>query len=251
MRALRAIFATDHELVVEKPSGIPSEPTYRKDGNSALEKVRRGEFDCEGLSAAARDRLPDAVLPHRIDALTEGLLVIALSTEAAGWHGKEIAARRWRKLYIAALPGTVRPDELLGVHKAYLIRRGRRAERVRAGGKPAFMEILAAERSSIDSDVVHALIDLKTGRYHQIRVMLEGLGCPLVGDGFYGGREGDMLLRHVLVGFRPFGAELVYSLVSLEGLEERGVSQRILELVRATQKRIHGRELIECSAQGG
>jgi len=240
MQPLRVVWASDHELVLDKPAGLPSEMTYRKDGKSAQEMVRIGAFACEGLSDVARERLVDAVLPHRIDALTEGLLVLALSKQAAGWHGKDIAARRWRKLYMAALPRIDEPQRLLGVQKAYLVRQGRRAERVRAGGKPAFMDIMCIEPSRVDPDTMHALIDLKTGRYHQIRVMMEGLGVPLIGDRFYGGRDGDMLLRHVLVGFRPFECHALIALEATDGLAGRGVADRLIEMVRGVQREVEG-----------
>ncbi|MFG0292898.1 MAG: pseudouridine synthase [Phycisphaerales bacterium JB050] len=231
MQPLRVVWSSDHELVVEKPAGLPSEATYRKDGNSAQELVREGAFASDGLSDMARSRLGDAVLPHRIDAITEGLLVLALSKEAAGWHGKDITARRWRKLYVAALPRIDDFERLLGVQKAYLVRKGRRAERVRAGGKPAFLDVLAIDPSTTERDTMHALIDLKTGRYHQIRVMMEGLGVPLIGDRFYNGRDGMMLLKHVLVGFRPCGSNQLKVLEATDGLAERGVSPSLIERV--------------------
>ncbi len=240
MRPLRVVWSSDYEIVVDKPADIPSEATYRKDGNSAQELVRAGAFESAGLSDEARARLGDAVLPHRIDAITEGLLVLALSKEAAGWHGKDIAARLWRKLYVAALPRIDDPERLLGVQKSYLVRKGRRAERVRAGGKPAFMDVLAVERSTHDSDTMHALIDLKTGRYHQIRVMMEGLGCPLIGDRFYGGRDGELLLKHVLVGLRPYETETMRAFKATDGLSERGVSERITSRVAELQRELDG-----------
>ena len=240
MRPLRVVWSSDHEIVVDKPAGIPSEATYRKDGHSAQELVRAGAFESKGLSDEARARLGDAVLPHRIDAITEGLLVLALSKEAAGWHGKDIAARLWRKLYVASIPRVDDPERLLGVQKAFLVRQGRRAERVRAGGKPAFMDVLAVERSTHDSDTMHALIDLKTGRYHQIRVMMEGLGCPLIGDRFYGGRDGELLLKHVLVGLRPYETDAMAAFEATDGLVERGVSERITERVVDVQRELDG-----------
>jgi len=240
MQPLRVVWASDHELVVDKPAGLPSEMTYRKDGKSAQEMVRIVAFEADGLSDAAKERLPDAVLPHRIDALTEGLLVLALSKEAAGWHGKDIAARRWRKLYVAALPRIEEPQRLLGEQKAYLVRKGRRAERVRAGGKPAFMDIMGIEPSGSDTDTMHALIDLRTGRYHQIRVMMEGLGVPLLGDRFYGGRDGAMLLRHVLIGFRPYERDRMIAVEAADGLAERGVADRLIEMVRGVQREVEG-----------
>lgn len=250
MRPLRVVWSSDHELVVDKPAGLPSEMTYRKDGKSAQEMVRMGAFESGGLSEAARERLQDAILPHRIDALTEGLLVLALSKEAAGWHGKDIAVRRWKKLYVAALPRADDPRRLLGEQKAYLVRQGRRAERVRAGGKPAFMDILSIEPSTADPDTMHALIDLKTGRYHQIRVMMEGLGAPLIGDRFYGGRDGEMLLKHVLVGFRPMGSETVKALAATEELAERGVSTKLIGMVHSVQREIDGVSIESESAPG-
>ncbi len=243
MQPLRVVWSSDHELVVDKPAGLPSEATYRKDGKSAQEMVRIGAFGGASLSDAARSKLLDAVLPHRIDALTEGLLVLALSKDAAGWHGKDIAARRWRKLYVAALPRVSEPERLLGVQKAYLVRQGRRAERVRSGGKPAFLDVLAIEPSAADRDTMHALIDLKTGRYHQIRVMMEGLGVPLIGDRFYGGRDGAMLLKHVLVGFRPMGSDRLKAIEATHGLVERGVSESIVERILDLQRELDGAAL--------
>jgi 23S rRNA-/tRNA-specific pseudouridylate synthase len=250
MHPLRVVWASDHELVVDKPAGLPSEATYRKDGKSAQEMVRVGAFEADDLSEAARSKLADAVLPHRIDALTEGLLVLSLSKDAAGWHGKDIAARRWRKLYVAALPRVDAPERLLGVQKAYLVRQGRRAERVRAGGKPAFLDVLGVEPSTICADTMHALIDLKTGRYHQIRVMMEGLGVPLIGDRFYGGRDGEMLLRHVMVGFRPFEREAMIAVHAAEGLADRGVSERLLQMIRDVHREVDGATINVGSATG-
>lgn len=98
---------------------------------------------------------------------------------------------------------------LLGRHRAHLKRVRHRATIVRSGGKPSFLEILAAHPAPDRSGQAHVLIKLLTGRFHQVRVMLAGLGVPLVGDAFYGKTEErgrrrrsgweDFYLEHILL----------------------------------------------------
>jgi len=106
---------------------------------------------------------PDAKLPHRLDRMTSGVLVVATDREALAHHNRAIAERSWGpKLYIARVvappPGGGGGDEedgggggggggglALGPRKAYLKRRGWRSEVVRCGGKPSFLDVLAAE----------------------------------------------------------------------------------------------------------
>jgi 23S rRNA-/tRNA-specific pseudouridylate synthase len=77
---------------------------------------------------------------------------------------------------------------------------------VRSGGKPSFLTVVGAWPAPHASDHSQVLVNLHTGRFHQVRVMLAGLGAPLVGDVTYGGPEGAFYLEHVLLAARPVGS---------------------------------------------
>ncbi len=174
---LPVLSETSHEVVVIKPQGMPSELTSDPKGVSLIARLR----------SACLPPL-DPKLPHRLDRVTRGVVVIALTPDAIAFHGKQIRLRQWEKYYLARVypPRGGSIGTLLGQHKAYLKRVRHRAQIVHSGGKPAFLEILAACPTPERSGQVHLLVKLLTGRFHQIRVMMAGLDAPLVGDAFYG-----------------------------------------------------------------
>ena len=198
---LPILHETLHEIVVVKPSGMAVELTSDPRGTSLISRVRR----------ACPPSL-DAKLPHRLDRVARGLVLVALTPEAIAFHNEQIRARKWKKYYLArALAPRDRSIEaLLGQHKAYLKRARGRAEIVRSGGKPAFLEILAAHPAPGRAGQYHLLIKLLTGRFHQLRAMLANLGAPLADDPLYGTdpphhwRRRDLYLEHVALRFTDY-----------------------------------------------
>lgn len=195
---LTVLYETPHEIVVVKPAGMASELTSDPRGVSLISRIRR---------ACPPPLLPK--LPHRLDRVARGLTLVALTDESIAFHNAQIRAGAWDKYYLARVHAPhERPVEaLLGQHKAYLKRVRQRAKIVRSGGKPSFLEILAAHPAPGRPNQAHLLIRLLTGRFHQIRAMLQGLGAPLVGDAFYGAagqRPHDwdnFYLEHVVLKF--------------------------------------------------
>jgi 23S rRNA-/tRNA-specific pseudouridylate synthase len=188
------VATTAHAIVALKPAGVPCEMPRDPGADSLVGR----------LAAAGHERLR---LVHRLDAVACGLVLLATTRQAAAHYAAEIEARRWHKLYVARLAFPARTSEaLVGPHKAYLKTVGPRAAVVRAGGKPSFLDVLAAAPAPGTRQQSHVLIRLHTGRFHQIRAMLAHLGAPLAGDVAYGAAAGPIYLEHVVLGACADGA---------------------------------------------
>uniref|UniRef100_A0A7S4V3X4 Pseudouridine synthase RsuA/RluA-like domain-containing protein n=1 Tax=Alexandrium monilatum TaxID=311494 RepID=A0A7S4V3X4_9DINO len=180
---LKTVFQRGGTLVVHKPAGLSSEQRDPA-GESALRLLRR--------------RHPDAQLPHRLDRLTGGVLVVATEREALRWHNSAIKEKRWGpKVYVARLAGS---SVRTGEHRAFMRAKGKRAEVGK--GKVARLDVLlAAPVSGLEGSAVDVVILLRTGRYHQIRAMMAAEGAPVLGDELYGGgNRHTPLLTHALLG---------------------------------------------------
>ncbi len=182
---------SDSDLVLLKPAGMATELTTDHRRTALIARVR-----------AACDPSIKPRLVHRLDRVTRGVMVVALTREAAAFHAEQIREGLWDKYYLARIPRPTPATNplhqgLIARHKAFLKEDDHRSRIVRAGGRPSLLEILAVEPAPNRPDQAHALIRLYTGRLHQIRVMLAGLGLPLIGDRFYAGAEGDIYLEHI------------------------------------------------------
>ena len=186
---------TPHEIIALKPAGLASELPRDPAADSLVRRLAAQGFS--GLR-----------LVHRLDAPSCGLMLVARSAEAAAHYSQEIAERRWHKWYIAqvALPSS-KAGQLLGAHKSYLKVDGASARVVRAGGKPSFLDVTLVTPVPDVPDESHFLVQLHTGRLHQIRVMLAHRGAPLSGDIRYGGPAGRAIyLEHAILAVRRFGS---------------------------------------------
>ena len=125
---------------------------------------------------------------HRLDRHTTGVMVAA-KTDTAHWRlGKQFEQRKTRKRYLAVVHGEIEPltdtiDIPLGKHPT---KRDAYAVRFDDTGKPSITIFHVRE---IYDGFTLVELDLKTGRTHQIRLHLQHLGYPIVGDDIYGGKH--------------------------------------------------------------
>ncbi len=170
---LQIAYQDEALLVIDKPAGLLSVPGRGEDlQDCALHRVQQ--------------RFPRALLVHRLDEATSGLLIFALSADAQRALSLAFEKRRVKKTYLARVHGMVQPSS--GVIDAPIAidwpRRPLRKIDFEAG-KSAVTHF---QTLSKDEQTMQSLLGLEpqTGRTHQLRVHLQHLGHPIVGDTLYG-----------------------------------------------------------------
>lgn len=137
--------------------------------------------------ARSNGKRPDLV--HRLDRDTSGVILAAKTRPAAGFLGKALQARRFRKTYLALLSAA--PEPRAGTIETPLLRQeiGRESYmRAVAADTPGAQAALSRYRTlSASEDGALVELDPATGRMHQLRVHMASIGRPLAGDARYGG----------------------------------------------------------------
>jgi len=136
-----------------------------------------------------------AGIVHRLDRATSGVMICAKTQEGLGWLQKQFSQRKAKKTYLAIVRGHLEKQEALIDMPIERNPRKPQTFRVGVNGKPShtFYKVL-------ETNEHYSLLQLmpQTGRTHQLRVHLNEIGHPIVGDTLYGGETADRLFLHAL-----------------------------------------------------
>ncbi|HEX5632115.1 MAG TPA: RluA family pseudouridine synthase [Gemmatimonadales bacterium] len=175
---LTIVYEDEHLLVLDKPAGLVVHPAPGHwDDTLVNALVARGTE----LSNGAEGR-PGLV--HRLDRDTSGLMVVAKNDLAHRRLAHAIAARKVKRAYAALAWGHL--DESPTIIDAPIARHPQDRKRmcIAARGRAARTDARVVARFAV-CDLLR--LDLHSGRTHQIRVHLESIGHPVVGDPVYAG----------------------------------------------------------------
>ena len=193
------IYADDSLLVLNKPAGLLSVPGRGAD-----------KQDC--LSYRVQQRCPDALVVHRLDMATSGLMLMAREADMQRLLSSLFEQREIHKRYIAVVDGHMQGDELTNVENEsedswqlvdlpIAVDWPNRPLRIIDAnhGKPSQTRWRVI---SFDENTQTTRVELEpiTGRSHQLRVHLKALGHPILGDALYAPvqvlAKADRLLLH-------------------------------------------------------
>ncbi|MBQ0008687.1 MAG: RluA family pseudouridine synthase [Firmicutes bacterium] len=192
---LDIVYEDDDVMVINKPKGLVVHPGA---GNNEHTLANALKFHSDSLSSLNGDFRPGIV--HRIDKDTAGLLVVAKNDAAHAFLANQLSDHTLGRKYYALVLGVIKENEgkiiaPIGRDKKY---RQRMAVDM-MNGKDAETSFNVIERFK-DSTLVECI--LKTGRTHQIRVHMDYIGHPVIGDPVYGKGnrsfydDGQLLFAH-------------------------------------------------------
>jgi 23S rRNA pseudouridine1911/1915/1917 synthase len=190
---LDIVFENLDLLVVNKPAGMVVHPAVGHTAGTLVNAALAHAPEMEGIGGQTR---PGVV--HRLDKDTSGLILLAKNERAQRWLQDQFRLRKVDKIYLALVDG--RPPTPTGRVEVAIGRdpslRKQMAVVPDHKGRPAISEYL-----TLESFPEHTLLEVHpyTGRTHQIRLHMQFLGCPVVGDTLYGRKRPSLPLpRHFL-----------------------------------------------------
>jgi len=173
---LTIIRESDDWIAVDKPAGMPTQPTRDRKQRSLEELMRL--------------RFREIWLVHRLDTPTSGVVLFARSAAAAARLSALFASGEIRKTYLAILEGEIAEECVVETP---------------VQGKSA-RTTFSPLRFDGTTTLVEAVIE--TGRTHQIRIHAQSIGHPVAGDRRYGsdGRAARLMLHAWKLEHASFGA---------------------------------------------
>lgn len=167
---IRTVYHDDRIAVFDKPSGLLAVPGRGDDKQDCLWRRVQAEF-------------PTALVVHRLDRDTSGLIVLALDLDAQRELSRQFEARHTQKGYEAVVAGVLGVDEgLIDLPLRKDFDRPPRHCVDPVHGRASQTRWRVMERGS---DWTRVALEPLTGRSHQLRVHLAALGHPIFGDPLY------------------------------------------------------------------
>ena len=169
-------------MVIHKPAGLLTVPGKTVDLQDCL------------INRLVKEE-PNTLLIHRLDRDTSGILVFGLTKLGQNRISRQFQERQTSKTYQAVVAGTLEGEGTVDVPVIYDPSRPPLHIADSTHNKPAFTQWQAIEHFQINGvAVTRVKLTPITGRSHQLRVHMQYLGHPIVGDTLYANEEQQALM---------------------------------------------------------
>lgn len=182
---LEPVYQDEWLLVVNKPAGLLAVPGRGAD-----------KQDC--VSARLQQEFPDALIVHRLDMATSGLLVFARGAEMQSRLSQLFRERQVAKRYVAVVQGKLQTPagEIdLPISSDWPNRPKQQINH--NTGKPSLTRYRMLSYD-VGTDTSRVELEPVTGRTHQLRVHMAAIGHPILGDSLYGNEDSSQTERLLL-----------------------------------------------------
>ena len=184
--SINVLYLDDDLLLVEKPAGLLSVPG-------------RGDDKQDSLISRVQLTFSDALIVHRLDMATSGIMVIARNKEAHRQLSRLFSERNIEKTYCAVVEGIIDADSGR-IDFPIMADWPNRPKQMVAPlmGKPSITYFKVLSRD-LNSGITRVELKPETGRTHQLRVHLEFIGHAILGDRLYANPETQQRSERLLL----------------------------------------------------
>ena len=166
------VYVDEHLLVLEKPAGLLAVPG-------------RGEDKQDCLSARAQALWPDALVVHRLDMATSGLFLMGRGLHMQRVLSRAFAEQGVHKAYQAVVAGRLGAADDEGTIALPLAADWPNRPRQKVDATQGRPSVTRWKVLAHDDDTTRVALEPVTGRTHQLRVHLQAVGHPIIGDTLY------------------------------------------------------------------
>ncbi len=206
---LDILYEDNHLIVCYKPKGLLSQPDISDeiDITKLLKDYIKEKYNKPGNVYLGN--------VHRLDRNTEGVMVFTKTSKAAARLSEDIKNHTFKKEYLAVVEGSVqnKKDTLID----YLKKDEKLLKSIITNNKSdqeAILNYEVIDYTKVDNrETTLVKIELKTGRFHQIRVQMSNIGHPLYNDNKYGAKGSQLhelpLQAYKLTFYHPVTKEVM------------------------------------------
>ena len=181
---MKIYYEDNHIIVAYKPKGVLSQAdgSDKPDMLTILKEYIKEKYNKPGNVYLG--------LVHRLDINTSGIMVFARTSKAASRLSEAVSNHLLKKKYIATVEGRITNTDYVEL-KSYIKKdEGKRKSFINKDGQEAILKYRLLKSYYINDILVSDIeIDLKTGRFHQIRCQMASISHPLYGDVKYGSKN--------------------------------------------------------------
>ena len=188
------LYEDNHLLVTFKPAGVLSQKDKSKDLSMVdyAKEYLKEKYQKPGDAYVG--------LVHRLDRMTEGVLVLTKTSKAAARLSEDIKNNLWDKTYLCLVHGELTDDGRLTDY----------VEHIDSSKKMQICKVGTGQIAKLRYEILGKFkkttllkVKLETGRHHQIRVQMANFNHPIVGDHLYGKKEHcDLMLACTKISFK-------------------------------------------------